>query len=305
MAAAKPTSTRTRTTSRFRTSSSRRPRLCLRGHHLPGQSTCRQRASAWVKRARDPEDAGATYGQVGTRPCRRPAAGFLVQEGDRRTIRRVSGPLLQDGSFMGRPEPDDSESSDSDESDETDRIVASPSPASQASYTWSTSSLILEGPALRHAQDRLVDIFRRQLLELEPDLGARQLGGRLGATRRRFTSWVAVQDAARFRLQGTYLLERQTYEQQRQRTSQRLEGQPSMPDPPPITGRPRSLRAARFERPGHLHPHSTISHKSLRPRRSSTHLGQRRSRHNEHRRSKVQDLQLVALRHIAQSDSSP
>ena len=186
------------------------------------------------KRARDPEDHTSTDANAEVTMDRwerdhadGPQPASLVQEGGRRTIRRVSGPLLPDGSFMGRPEPDSSDSSSSDDSDDTGRTVVSPSQASQASYTWSISSLILEGPSLQHAQDRLVDIFRRQLLETEPDLGARQLGGRLGAMRRRFTSWVAVQDTARFRLQGTYLLEWQAYEHHATHERRRRHAEPA------------------------------------------------------------------------------
>ena len=162
---------------------------------------------------------------------------------------------------MGRPEPDDSESSDSDESDETDRIVASPSPAATPGA--------LPPSFLR---DLLYDMLKTDWLTsfggsywnwsrtLEPGnwvddwarcAGVLQAGWpckmRQDFASKAPTCWSGKPTNTTPPMNGAAGAKNQ-------RTSQRLEGQPSMPDPPPITGRPRSLRAARFQRPGHLHP---------------------------------------------------
>ena len=79
---------------------------------------------------------------------------------------------------------------------------------------WSDTSLTLTGPALATARDHLCTIYRKHLLDVEPDIGTRSLAGRVGALRRRIADlrWEDIQGLASQRLEGQSMRERSTFE---------------------------------------------------------------------------------------------
>ena len=94
---------------------------------------------------------------------------ILEADGSRR-IARVAGPLLPSGRFEGHSESSSSSSTDGEDDDEEDderhgsddagSHGHAAGPGSDAEeFTWSESSLILEGPSLAHSKERLYTLF--------------------------------------------------------------------------------------------------------------------------------------------------
>ena len=144
---------------------------------------------------------------------------ILEADGSRR-IARVAGPLLPSGRFEGHSESSSSSSTDGEDDDEEDderhgsddagSHGHAAGPGSDAEeFTWSESSLILEGPSLAHSKERLYTLFRQEVQDLAEengqDLSTRSLAAQVGALRRRTTPapWTTVQALARSKLSGT------------------------------------------------------------------------------------------------------
>ena len=143
-----------------------------------------------------------------------------MEQAGHRSVARLSGPLLQNGRFEddgGRAASDagglenepDGDSPASPESSEGESNSTSAN-----SYSWSETSLVLEGNCLEDSRQQLITLYRSQILREEEDITARSLGGRVGAVRRALgqATWYDVQRIARQRLQGDSLRQWQQYE---------------------------------------------------------------------------------------------
>ena len=82
------------------------------------------------------------------------------------------------------------------------------------SYTFSDTSLVLDGPCLQQSQSQVVSFFREQVLHDEPDIPSRSLAGKIGAIRRQVckANWCEVQRIARVKLRGKFLRRWQLFE---------------------------------------------------------------------------------------------
>ena len=143
-----------------------------------------------------------------------------VERDGKRTIARVSGPLLPNGRFEDDRREDQVDSSGSEDlvrelSEESAAATGDEANSTSGnSMSWSDTSLVLEGPSLRQARGQLVAFFRGQILQTEPGISSRSMAGKVGALRRLVDrgNWSEVQRLARLRLQGERLQRWQRYE---------------------------------------------------------------------------------------------
>ena len=93
-----------------------------------------------------------------------------------------------------------------------DRPMTSNNPREESSLTWSETSLVLDGPSLQTAVDRLHTLYRQELQAR--CIPSRSQAGCLAGLRRRTNvcDWQRLQDEAMQRLTGERLREWQTFE---------------------------------------------------------------------------------------------
>ena len=130
-----------------------------------------------------------------------------VVENGQRTYERVEGPHLPNGRFAETSSETTDAAADDDCAEEAAGDGASEGEISLNSFTYSTTSLVLEGPSLQAAVEFYLGQLRLELFELHPDLTSRSHGARIGAMRKRAARlrWVDLQNLARDTLSGTRL----------------------------------------------------------------------------------------------------
>ena len=115
----------------------------------------------------------------------------------------VQGPHLPDGRF----ERSSTESSSVSGSESEEANEAEGGNCSDESWTWSDTTLYLEGEELQEAREYLIGQYRMELLDTDtaqPPMSSRVLGGKVAAMRRKIKTmcWWWVMDVAETSLTG-------------------------------------------------------------------------------------------------------
>ena len=113
----------------------------------------------------------------------------------------IQGPHLPDGRF----ERSSTESSSLSGSESEEASEAEGGNCSDESWTWSDTTLYLEGEDLQEAREYLIGQYRLELLDTaQPPMSSRVLGGKVAAMRRKVKTlcWWWVMDAAETSLTG-------------------------------------------------------------------------------------------------------
>ena len=120
----------------------------------------------------------------------------------------IQGPHLPDGRFERSPTESASLSgSDEQDAESEEASEADGSNQSHESWTWSDTTLILEGEDLQEAREYLISQYRLELRDTQPAMTSRVLGGKVAAFRRKVnrTCWFYVSELAESKLTGDRL----------------------------------------------------------------------------------------------------